>query len=96
MLGWALSNALDESSLVGKETYYDVQPQNSALMLIAPGFSALTVLAYAAIFLALKKIRLYRLRYLSPWLAALLAAVVGFSVVAAFELSLLLSHHIEP
>ena len=96
LLGWALSNALDESSLVGKETYYDVQPQNSALLLIAPTFSALTVLAYAAIFLALKKIRLYRLRYLSPWLASLFAAVVGFSVVAAFELSLLLSHHIQP
>ena len=41
LLGWALSNALDDGSLVGKEPYYDVQPQNGMLLLLIPVFSGL-------------------------------------------------------
>jgi hypothetical protein len=96
LLGWALSNALDQGSLVGRSAYYDVQPPNAMLLLLVPAFSALAVLAYAAFFLALKRIKLPGLRHLSPWLASGLALFVGFAFVLAFELLLLLSHHIQP
>lgn len=96
VLGWALSNALDAGSLVGKMPYYDVQPENARLLWLVPAFSALTVLAYSAIFLALKRLRLRKLRYPSPWLSAAFAAAIGIAVVAVFELAQLLAHHLAP
>ena len=96
VLGWALSDALDAGSLVGKTPYYDVQPQNAMLVLFVPLFSALAVLAYTALFLGLRRVRLRGLRHLSPWLASGMAAAVGIAIVAAFELLFLLSHHIAP
>jgi hypothetical protein len=96
LLGWALSNALDEGSLVGKEPYYDVQPQNAMLILVVPFFSGLALLAYVAWFYQLKRTRLRALRYLSPWLSAGLAAVVGLTIFAVFETWLFFSHHIQP
>lgn len=96
VLAWALSNALDAGSLVGKTPYYDVQPQNAALLFLVPLFSALAVLAYAALFLGLRRTRLRGLRHLSPWFSAGGAAAVGIALVAAFELLFLFSHHIAP
>jgi hypothetical protein len=96
VLGWALSNALDQASLVGEVPYYDVRPQNSMLLLLAPAFSMLVVLGYAALFFQLKRVRLLRWRRLSPWLAAGSATLVGLSVVFVFELTLLASHDIQP
>lgn len=96
LLGWALSNALDQGALVGKEPYYDVQPQNGMLLLMIPAFSGLTVIAYVAAFFALKRVRLPGVRQLSPWLASGIATVVGATVVVAFEFSLLVAHHISP
>jgi hypothetical protein len=96
ILGWALSNALDEGSLVGKEAYYDVAPQNGMLLLLVPAFSGLAVLAFAATFFQLKRVRLRSLRYLSPWISAGLAALVGLAAFVAFEAWLLFSHHIQP
>ena len=96
ILGWALSNALDDGSLVGKEPYYDVQPQNGMLLLLIPAFSGLAVLAYAGIFLTLNRMRLGKLRSLSPWISSALAAVAGLGIFAAFESWLFLSHHLQP
>jgi hypothetical protein len=96
ILGWALSNALDEGSLVGHEAYYDVSPQNGLLLVLVPAFSGLAVLAYAAIFLRLKRMRLRGLRYHCAWIAGGLAALTGLGFFAAFEAWLLLSHHIQP
>ncbi len=96
ILGWALSNALDDGSLVGKEPYYDVLPQNGMLLLLIPVFSALAVLAYAGIFLTLNRTRLGKLRSLSPWISSVLAAVVGLGIFAAFEAWLFASHHLQP
>ncbi len=96
LLAWALSNALDDGSLVGKTAYYDVQPQNAMLLLLVPGFSALAVLAYAVAFFQLKRTRLGRFRNVSPWLASAIGASVGLATFAAFEAWLLLSHHIQP
>jgi hypothetical protein len=96
LLGWALSNALDQGSLIGNQPYYDVQPPNSLLLLLAPAFSALAVLAYVALFFLLKHARLGTLRGLSPWLSAGFAAVVGLTIFALFETWLFLSHHIQP
>jgi TIR domain len=96
VLGWALSNALDQGSLVGRQPYYDVQPQNAMLLVLAPAFSGLAVLAYVALFFQLKRIRLRGWRHLSPWLASGFAIFVGGTAVVAFELLLLLSHHIQP
>jgi hypothetical protein len=96
VLGWALSNALEAGSLVGKTPYYDVQPQNARLLLLVPVFSALTVLAYVAIFLALRRVRLRGFRYVSPWISAALAIAVGVTIVIAFELAQLLARHIAP
>jgi hypothetical protein len=96
VLGWALSNALDAGSLVGKTPYYDVQPQNAMLLVLVPIFSGLAVLVYVAIFLALRRVRLGNLRRLSPWLSAGAAALMGIAIVAAFEMLLLFSHHIAP
>lgn len=96
VLGWALSNALEAGSLIGKTPYYDVQPQNARLLMLVPVFSALAVLAYVAFFLAIKRLRLRGLRHLSPWLSAAFAAIVGLAIVGAFELSQLLAHHLAP
>ncbi len=96
LLAWAMSNALDQGSLVGRGPYYDVQAQNAMLLLLVPAFSALAVLAYAAIFFQFKRTRLGTWRRLTPWLSSGLAAVVGLAIFAAFEVWMLLSHHIQP
>jgi TIR domain len=96
VLAWALSNALDEGALVGRSAYYDVLPQNGALLLLIPLFSAISVLAYAAVFVPLRRARLRGLRALSPWICATFAATVGLAVFAAFEGWLFLSHHLQP
>ena len=96
LLGWALSNALDQGALIGRQPYYDVQPQNAMLLVTVPVFSGLTVLAYAAIFLALKRVRLRGVRHLVPWVSSACATLVGLVVVVAFELFLLVAHHISP
>ena len=96
LLGWALSNALDQGSLVGRGPYYDVQAQNAMLLLLVPAFSGLAVVAYMAIFFQLKRTRLRRLRYLLPWLSSGVAGAVGLSIFVAFESWMLLSHHIQP
>lgn len=96
LLGWALSNALDQGSLVGRKPYYDVQPQNAMLLVLVPAFSALAVLAYTAIFFQLKRARLRALRPASPWLSSALTAMLGLATFAAFEIWMLLSHHVQP
>ena len=96
LLAWAMSNALDQGSLVGRGPYYDVQAQNVMLLLLVPAFSALAVLAFTAIFYQLKRIRLRAWRHLAPWLSSALAAVIGLAIFAAFEAWMLLSHHIQP
>ncbi|MBV8530395.1 MAG: TIR domain-containing protein [Candidatus Eremiobacteraeota bacterium] len=96
LLGWALSNALDQGSLVGRTTYYDVQPQNAMLLLVVPVFSGLAVLAYAAAFFQLKRLRLRGWRHRICWLSAGAAAVIGLAIVAMFETWLLASHHLQP
>lgn len=96
LLGWALSNALDLGSVVGKEVSYDTQPQNGMLLLLVPAFSALAVVVFAALFLQLRRMRLGGLRRFAPWIAAGLAAVAGLAVFAVFEVWMLASHHIQP
>jgi hypothetical protein len=96
VLAWALSNALDEGALIGKSSYYDVLPQNGALLVLIPLFSAISVLAYAALFAPLRNMRLRSLRASSPWICAAFAATVGLAVFAAFEGWLFLSHHLQP
>lgn len=96
LLGWALSNALDQGSLLGRTPYYDVQPQNGTLLLLVPLFSVLAVVLYMALFFALKRTRLRSLRPASPWVSAGVAAVSGLAVVGLFELLFFLSHHIQP
>jgi hypothetical protein len=96
LLGWALSNALDQGSLVGEAPYYDAAPQNTMLLLLVPAFSALAVLAFVAIFFQLRRVKLQRVRYLLPFIAATGAALVGLVTFAIFETSLFLSHHIQP
>jgi len=96
ILGWTLSNALDRASPVAVQTYYDTQPPNGMLLLLAPVFSGIAVLAYTALFFLLKRLRLRALRYLLPWISAGLAAVLGLAVFAAFESWLLYSRDIQP
>ncbi|MBV9263016.1 MAG: toll/interleukin-1 receptor domain-containing protein, partial [Candidatus Eremiobacteraeota bacterium] len=96
MLGWALSNALDQGSLVGKTAYYDVAPQNVMLVFLVPFFSGLAVLAYVAAFYQLRRLRLRSLRGVAPWFAAAAAATVGLGIFAIFELWLFYSHHLQP
>ncbi len=96
LLGWALSNALDEGALAGEGPYYDVQPPNGLLLILVPAFSALAVLAYVAFFFQIKRARLGMWRRRIPWLAAGLAAVTGLIIFAGFETWLLFAHHIQP
>jgi hypothetical protein len=96
LVGWALSNALDQGSLVGRESYYDAQPQNAMLVLLVPMFSGLAIVAFVALFSQLKRTRLRSWRRALPWISSGLAAVFGIAVFAAFELWLLASHHIAP
>src|SRR5580700_4255220 len=96
LLGWALSNALDQGSLLGKEPYYDVVPPNAMLVFLVPFFSGLALLAYVAWFYQLKRARLRALRHLAPWLSAGLAAGIGLAIFAVFEIWLFSSHHIQP
>ena len=96
LVGWALSNALDQGSLVGREAYYDAQPQNVLLLLLVPAFSGLAVLEFVASFLGLKRTRLRNWRQALPWLSSGFGAVFGLAIFAAFELWMLASHHIQP
>jgi hypothetical protein len=96
LLGWAMSNALDQGSLIGRGPYYDVQAQNVMLVLLVPAFSALAVLAFVAMFYQLKRLRLRAWRPLTPWISSGIAAVAGLAMFAAFETWLLASHHIQP
>jgi len=96
LLAWALSNALDQGSLVGREAYYDAQPPNAMLLLLVPVFSGLAVVAFVALFYQLKRTRLRSLRRLLPWLSSGLAAIFGLALFAAFETWMLASHHIQP
>jgi hypothetical protein len=96
LVGWALSNALDQGSLVGREAYYDAQPQNGLLLLLVPAFSGLAVLAFMALYFWLKRTRLRNWRHALPWLSSGLAGVFGIAVFATFELWMLASHHIQP
>lgn len=96
VLGWALSNALAQGSLVGKTPYYDIQTENARLLLLAPVFSALAVLAYAVAFFQLRRIRLRGWRHRLSWISAAIGALAGVAIVALFELWLFLSHHIAP
>ena len=96
LLGWALSNALDEGALAGEGPYYDVQPPNGLLLILVPAFSALAVLAYVAFFFQIKRARLGMWRRRIPWLAAGLAAVTGLIIFAGFETWLLFAHRIQP
>jgi hypothetical protein len=96
VLAWALSNALDRGTAAAARADYDTEPQNAMLLVLVPAFSALTLVAFVAIFFGLRGLRLARLRRALPWLAAIAAALTGLAAFALFEGWLLASGHIQP
>jgi hypothetical protein len=96
LLGWALSNAIDQGSLVGKTRYYDAQPQNAMLLVLVPVFAGLTVIAFAAAFFVLRRTRLRSFRGRLPILAGVAAGAAGLAIFAGFEAWMLASHHLQP
>jgi hypothetical protein len=96
LLGWALSNVLDRASSSAVRTYYDTQPQNGMLLVLVPAFSALTTLAFIAVFYLLKGRPMRALRRALPWLAGALGAALGLSTFLAFEVWMLHQRQIQP
>jgi hypothetical protein len=99
LLAWALSNGLNPVSREGAERVYDTEPQNERLLVLVPGFSALTITAYVAIFFLMRRLRLKALRPALPWLTAVAAAAAALGVFAVFEWWMLESGatgHIQP
>ena len=96
ILGWALSNALDRASPISVQTYYETHPPNGMLLVLVPVFSVLAVLAFTAVFFSLKRLRLRGLRYLLPWISAVVGATVGLVIFGAFEWWLFNSRQIQP
>ena len=92
LLGWALSNALDRLHRNSVGT----RPQNGMLLAIVPAFSALAAVCFGAIFGALRRARLRRLRSALPWLSALASAALGLAAFTAFEAWMLYSREIQP
>src|SRR5579863_650920 len=96
LVAWALSNALQPGSGPNAELKYDTEPQGAMLLVLVPAFSAISITAYTAIFFLLKGTRLRTLRVALPWMTAVLAAVFGIAIFAAFEAWLLVKGHIQP
>ncbi len=102
LLGWALSdalenNVLDQESSSGQHSFYDVQPQNSALLLLVPTFSLVALLAYFFGFFQLKKMRgLGIARRFVPWIPSAIAVAAGLGGFALFEAWMFANHHIQP
>jgi hypothetical protein len=96
ILAWAISNALDLATADNAHLKYDTEPQGGMLLVLVPGFSALTLSAFIAIFFLLKRTRLQSLRRALPWLSAVAAVCAGLAVFAAFEAWLLATGHIQP
>ena len=96
LLAWSLSNALEPGTAADAESAYDTEPQGGMLLVLVPGFSALAVSAFVAIFFLLKGTRLRALRPALPWISAGAAAIVGLGILAVFEFWLLSLGHIQP
>lgn len=102
LLGWALSNALANSVLPtqgfrGQRSFYDVQPQNTALLLLIPAFSLLALLTYFSTFFQVKKMNgLRSFRRFVPWIPSVAGVVIGLGGFALFEAWMFSHHHIQP
>ncbi len=96
ILGWALSNALEASSMVSRDAAYTTIPQNGVLLLLVPAFSVVAVVVFMATFYGLRRVRLRKLRYGLPWIACGIAVCVALAVFAGFEAWMLSVHEIQP
>lgn len=96
LLAWALSNQLEFGSANGAHTAYAAQPQNGLLLVVVPAFSALTSLAFMAVFYPLKRTRLRSFRHRLPAFAAIASALVGLAAFAGFEVLMFAAHQIYP
>jgi hypothetical protein len=92
LLAWALSDDLESGeSSSNRYGYYKTRPNNAALLLLVPAFSALVALAFTAWFFLLRRLELREMRRFLPWVAAALSLVVGLAVFAGFEAWMMLS-----
>jgi hypothetical protein len=96
ILGWAFSNALEPNSLVSRANSYATIPQNGVLLLLIPAFSGFAVIFFMAAFYGLKRMRLKKMRYGLPWIAAGIAALVALALFTGFEAWMLSVHEIQP
>jgi len=96
LVAWALSNALAPGSAADAELAYDTEPQGPMLLWLVPGFSAITIAVFIAVFFLARRLRLGPVRQVLPWMAAAVAALAGLAALTAFEGWLLASGHIQP
>ena len=90
------SNVLQPGTAEDAHAAWDTDPQDGLLLATVPGFSALTLCAFTAIFFLLKRSRLGTYRRTLPWITAAASAGVGIAAFAAFEALLLAAHQIQP
>jgi hypothetical protein len=99
VLAWAVSDLLPPAGAATAATeagYYEPAPYGDMLLVLIAIFSVLGIVAFAALFMWLRRTRLGTLRFSLPWIAAAGAALVGLALFAGFEIALLALRHIPP
>ena len=94
LLAWALSDRLEAKD--GDNAYVAPLPANEMLAALVAGFVMVTLVAFAALFQGLRRLRLQRVRRYLPWIASALAAVFALALFAGFEGFLFLTKSIQP
>lgn len=84
LLAWVLSDDLARDEF----DQMSVQTEGTALRVLVPAFSLVTVLASAALFFLLRRTRLREFRNRLPWIVGTLSFIVGMAALALFEYSM--------
>ena len=98
LLAWALSDDLESGeSGANLYRYYVTHPDNDALLIWIPAFSALTVVLFTACFFLLRRMRLGGMRSYLSLIAAIAAVLISLGAFALYESFDLLSQRtIQP
>ena len=92
ILAWALSDRLTAN----QDTYYRPLPLEDMLLGLIASFSLITIVAFAAVFQGLRRLRLGKLRVSLPWIAAAMALLATLALFGGLEAFLLANRQIPP
>jgi hypothetical protein len=94
LLAWALSDLLERKN--SDSGYFQPFPANEMLALLVAGFTAVTLMAFIAVFQGLRRLGLRSVRRYLPWIAGAAAAAFALALFGAFEAWMLFAKQIQP